>query len=1438
MGDRMLDEYGMPYLALGQIHAADELSQQTMCGNMWSPQVSFAADKNIYKSNVSVGLEKIEYPIVGNVLLPADSIFQYMTYEQYQKGDSNWKTLNLKNGQSFIHVLTASGVYYIREMSVDGVSVYAIYVDKEAPKVTFTQTDDQGKQKEIPVDGVQIHEIRSKDLYIGSIADTEYDRLSYVAVYKVSNLSLVGIYTAGDLALSPIKLEDGNYYIVVSDRSGNHYTVTAKISSSDLECQIKETPDKFIKLTCNRRGDQILRYEVYLNGELITSTYEAEQTFDKAGFYTVYIQDIYGNEFSKEYLFNRNYPTVTWRYYGADQKYHVYDPKDTNTNGFILTWVSDNQYKISTSVKMRFSFSENYAFEFIGAAPEFTETIGTETMVTIEAGQAFTLKVYYKNHKDCYSIYSGVVDVTPPSINVTAEVDVLKNGEYDLFDDWIENGIVMDDLYYVLSDIGHKIVTKGETVTSDIIKIDANDANKLSLIEVYLDGKLTTKQDTTSGFSQIIVSKWGEYRIVAKDTLGNVSEFTFKNGMPNDIGYFVDGVEKGLELHGYLNFETVGDKHVYSKVDYGKTNFRLDIKKNANVFMSVGVSGEATEIYGFRISDGAVYALSYSIVSDENGNQFVELNVGEALIDISSDAFQLNREYLISKTGAYAVYASVDANNIISIKVYSPENTSKVVSVGARIEVFGSNTTFVSAELSKKSSSIAFLENGVQSDTDIRANSQFTVDESMFENERIASISLYYSKLNDLDLGKLEGKNNIYKPNHTYDEEGFYLLIVRNHYGNERVYRIAISRSFGITSSVAFADGHEIYYSKDYTGVLYSNNEIILDILDEDISYTVTLNGVAYNDFVQKRKDGIVYFVFSQEGTYEVKLTDSYGNVIIRQLQINKSAHTVPDELLTGYNEKALKRNEGYTNQMLTVDKAAFDRAEIYYLAIQYGETLNVLFDAFSENPVTIDVNAWINVIGSYGDGVYTVICRNRYGAVVTKEIHYRATPTLRLERTVRSKLESEVYDLSAALSVGFWSNNTLSFHTDAMTYIFTVNGNVTECPRTLVFENAGDFGSFEYTITYIDEYGFEYHFKAYLVRKNVAIDVPSSITGIEIDGVLNTKNDISITFGENIYATYTRNNGETVMYRSGDVLKKDGLYRFSVIDYAGNATTLIIKKDTVVEFSFVDSITGNVIQNGGVVNSSKISFNVLNKDSAYIEMVLRNGVVQTDFSGSKFSEDGKWELLLCDKLGNRSYFCFHIVTRAQNGFSYTTPYEYRITEMWYDNGDGVKISYMTFVLQNDFTSSFHVTENGKYTVVMISDVTGISSTFEFTVNTNPPAVSLVGCNVGETTINDVTFSGYVVGDVIRIYRLTKTGEKLVEEVEITSLATKIPTITEGGKYRVVVESEAGVKTELSFERKHVMNTAGSVFIMVLIALSVVGLFTGLVYRNKSKTDD
>ena len=80
-------------------------------------------------------------------------------------------------------------------------------------------------------------------------------------------------------------------------------------------------------------------------------------------------------------------------------------------------------------------------------------------------------------------------------------------------------------------------------------------------------------------------------------------------------------------------------------------------------------------------------------------------------------------------------------------------NINKVATISARIELFGKDTLFVASEISKKTSEIFFKDGmgnqivGMQSITDIRENSGFLIDKSLFDAERIDSIRLYYSKL-------------------------------------------------------------------------------------------------------------------------------------------------------------------------------------------------------------------------------------------------------------------------------------------------------------------------------------------------------------------------------------------------------------------------------------------------------------------------------------------------------------------------------------------------------------------------------------------------------------------------------------------------------------------------------------------------------------------
>lgn len=1430
-----LDKQGRPYLRDTQIHFSEESSKVTKCGNMFN--TFFSGDGAIFNSENESG------NIVGGFTLPSTSRFRYR-----ENSDDAWKN---GTGSTFYDMFagdTRTGIYYIQELAQEGVCEYPIFVDKSAPKLSFFWVDaDGGTNSDVLSNSTRVS---ARSVTIRGLIDD--DDFAYIAIYRASDDTFLGMYTKNDIATLEYILSNGVYTVIVADRSGNRYRVDVSVSDTPLECKITEVENKYIRLTCNRKDSNIKRYEIYRNGKLETSSYSAEATFRESGLYRIYVEDIYGNIYEEEYQFNRDYPTVTWKYLGADGKYHEYNANDKSIVGFNMTQYSENEYQISSSTKQRFSFDGNYAYEFIGIVPNSTPDV-LGTTVTIDAGQSFKLKVYYKDFPELYTIYSSVVDVTPPTISVSTEFDIARCNEYDLFSkiisDFEDRDIIeIEDIGYSVTESRPIRIANGDTVTSDMIKVNVTDINGLSSVKIYLNDKLLHNQDAESKFPQVVLSRIGSYKIVAVDSLGNTAEFNFKNGEPDEFGYFVDGKKQKIELHNHLNFELVDGKNVYKKVEYGNKDFALTVKNETTVFMKLTPQGENGVVYGFGVANGALFALMYSVIEeidDDSGEpvKVIYLLAEDILLDPGDSDIKKNTEYVIISNAKYTIYASILENGDISLRVATPENDTDTLTIEARIEFDGSEFFYVKSMLSKKQSQITLNnENGNVIKTDLSGNeicinSGFSIDEAFFASEYVTSVFLYFSTVNDLDVENLDKNASIYQSGATYYDEGFYLLKVINAFGNESIYRISLSSEFNATATAEFKDGFKLYYTSGYAGTVYSDNKIVLDAHALDVKIEALRNGESYTPVI-KVENNVTYVIFSEDGKYTVTVCDSYGNMVVKAFEINSSESSFNESLLYGYNDKALKKDEGYTNQMLSVDKQTLVNEGMYYFAIKLGDKLDVIYDTLSETKIPLDDAKLVNAVGKLGDGVYTVIFRNRYGALISKDIHYRATPTLTLQRITKSISEAEDYPISKALEIGFWSNSTLIFNTEAKYYSFTLNGVKTECPKRLAFTTSDESGNNEYTVTYIDEYGFEYTFKAHLVRRDISVELPEDIVGIEIDGILNTKNNISLFFNSDMTAIYTRNGGEAQPYTSGALLKQDGIYRFTVTDYAGNAASVTVKKDTAVEFDLLDTHSGEKVINGGVVNTSRVVFDSLNKDKITFLSVMHNGKLLEEYEDTKFTEDGKWEILVADALDNRAYFSFYILTKEQNGFEYITPYEYKISELWYDSGDGEKISYMQFVNSGDSESSFNLTENGVYTVLMSSDATGKTTEFSVKVNTVAPDVTLVGCANGETTTNDVTITGCKPGEVIRVYKKTSAGEKLIKEIIVNSASTEMPTINEGGEYKIVVESEAGVTTELNFVRKHVMNAAGSIFVIVIIFVAIVALFVGQIYRNKSKTDD
>ena len=226
------------------------------------------------------------------------------------------------------------------------------------------------------------------------------------------------------------------------------------------------------------------------------------------------------------------------------------------------------------------------------------------------------------------------------------------------------------------------------------------------------------------------------------------------------------------------------------------------------------------------------------------------------------------------------------------------------------------------------------------------------------------------------------------------------------------------------------------------------------------------------------------------------------------------------------------------------------------------------------------------------------------------------------------------------------------------------------------------------------------------------------------------------------------------------------------------------------------------------------------------------NGEEYDGSTGTTYSENGKWEFIVEDDVGNRSYFCFFILSHATSYFDYETPYLYRITDLTYDKGDGVAVSYLDSVQQYENTSRMIFNESGIYEVTALSSVTASVISFVVTIDKVPPKVQLVGVENGGRTTENVTLSGCEAGDVVQVYK----DDTLIRTITVASAQTQIPEIKDKGNYRVVVTNAAGNYVEMTFERRYTANAATTVFVAVLFTLIAIGLLIGLVYRTRMRS--
>ena len=1383
---------GAPYLAQSQIHKDSEIATVTKTGVKLTSNVTYEGDKGLYID--AVRIEDKDYPIATNVALyTAD---ETKLYYRYYESDS-WYPLDANDGQILADVFAQnpSGIYTIREYGKDGISEYDLYYDRTAPTLKVKINGET-----YYLDGTAVN-------FSGSTASIdaltgEIDDYAYVAIYSYPSKVLQTVLYGNEV--DGYNLGSANYYIQVGDRSGNMLTYTFLLSNTALEVSITESQSQsgVIVRVANRDESEIYSYEVYLNEEIILSEFTETKSFKDPGIYRVVVTDIYGNTVTEVYEYEFPSPRMTWYYQNANGGYSKYDP-DKIVNMIITDDnTSPRTTNIYTSARVRLIFDTTYGeseikFEMLDIpSGDYTYSDATGVL-TINTDAGWRLRVWFEDYPSNDHIYVCRPDNESPNFDATfvgtsysSNVGV-DDAEF-LSSYEVGDVINLENLEIAEGESESLSFASGEVICGNHIVIGLFDSAGIKSYTVTRNGQPITL--VLNDENQLVIKNYGAYVITAIDMLGNRSEFSFLNIQEPVATARLDG--KDIDEEQFF-----GSDNVTVSTEY------------ASVTSVIVKTADTNDTFIFEF-DGRL--LTYgryvcAVDEDEPDKKYAELvKDKDFLIDISDQTFREDKWYDVLTAQDY----------VISVMKSGKALNYKVACVDGEMEVqllvyVGNNKrpSHFTVTMSKEVPVLTLLSDGEQAeiveDLDyIFIAGTLTVGEL---SPNITELLIGYSDSAMVTEMTTVYKNGEYFTDFSGTEDGYYRLIATNKFGSSTVYNVNKIRAFTSIVKVTYLDGMTVQYL-DNSAVIRSNAQIDLSVFSKNVYFEV--NDEYYEGL---SVGGMTVLELNRQGVYTVKVVATNGVFESFDFEIATDSEFIFDEdWLTGYNEKALLRDQGYTNVALSVE---LGEGVEYVSTVMDGEEY-VIYDNISETKV-IDLSKLEKSVGGKKNGVYVVNFRNKYGDLATKTIHYAfLSIPLKIERKTLANPDRWEEVIMA------YSNNALRFSTDSICYECRIDGNLVSLDEPKILEmgsNAGS-GPFIYEVNFINEYGSVVTYRAVLVRSEIVLD-SSSMKQTVINGSNYTMDNVSLYWeeGYGIYATVSINGAEPIAYDMGDVFYKDGTYEFVLTDIAGNKKEYAVIHKSVNHYALTDGNEQPVIV-GGVVNNSGVVFTA--EDDSVVKTIVKDGKLYETENRKNFTTTGHWELLIQDSIGNTSYTEFYIINNSLGEFLYTAPYDYEITEVWRTDARGNKSQ-----IETD-GKSICLNQNGEY-VVSVTGV-GVSSSFRFavTIDTTPPTATLSGVDDGGITARNVSIKGLKNGDNVKIY---KDGV-LVEDLDLAT-AAKVPEITTGGEYKVVVTNMQGVSTEYNFTRKKIANTATSIFLIVVIFMAVTGVVIGLLYHTRQKTD-
>ncbi len=359
----------------------------------------------------------------------------------------------------------------------------------------------------------------------------------------------------------------------------------------------------------------------------------------------------------------------------------------------------------------------------------------------------------------------------------------------------------------------------------------------------------------------------------------------------------------------------------------------------------------------------------------------------------------------------------------------------------------------------------------------------------------------------------------------------------------------------------------------------------------------------------------------------------------------------------------------------------------------------------------------------------------------------------------------------------------------DVVSSTYTINGG-----EDVTFENNTKFTEEGvYVITVVDDLGNS-STTTFTIDKSLDYDIyVNDLVTADVD---RTNQEVVIVNNENLTLSVTRN-GSEYEYEFGNPLTEEGVYLFKVSDDYGNTISFQIIIDKSVD-AYVTTGDG-MISNDGVTITSGEKVNVI---------VTKDGQEYQYTIGEEITEEGSYKVIIYDTYGNEKTIYFQIVNGTKTKLDYTLGSNVEIVSV---TKDGEIIEWNS--------NYFNFTEDGTY--VVKAKVNGVEYTFELSLDTTAPEITLNGIENGETANVTVTITDMTEDGTIEVY---KDGE-IIEY----NLGDEIK---DYGSYEVKVTDGLGNTRTYSFTLEYQMN-GWAIALIIIGGVIIAGLVVLIILKKR-----